>query len=190
MGDAESLEVFGLSRRDVAVAHTPMLHERVAAIYESHREKIYGFLVGQGLDPAKSQELAQEVFLRFFLALQKGSEIESEQAWLYRVASNLAVDYWRREGRSMWVELDSLPAVADRLHSKDLTPEAAAVRAQKLRRVAAMLARLPKEQRLGVHLRMQGLRYCDIAKILGVSVPTVSGLLSTAVERLRRTANE
>jgi RNA polymerase sigma-70 factor (ECF subfamily) len=190
MGDAKSLEVFGVSRRDATVAHAPTLHERVAAIYEANREKIYGFLVGQGLDPARSQELVQEVFLRLFLALKKGSEIESEQAWLYRVASNLAVDYWRREGRSMWVELDSFPDVADYLPSKDLTPEAAAVRAQKLKRVAAMLARLPKEQRLGVHLRMQGLRYCDIAKILGVSVPTVSGLLSTAVERLRRTANE
>jgi RNA polymerase sigma-70 factor (ECF subfamily) len=167
-----------------------MLHERVAALYETDREKIYWFLVGQGLDPARSQELVQEVFLRLFLALQKGIEIELEQAWLYRVASNLAVDYWRREGRSMWVELDSLPAIADRFPSKDLTPEAAAVRAQKLRRVATVLARLPKEQRLGVHLRMQGLRYSDIAKILGVSVATVSGLLSTAVERLRRAANE
>lgn len=190
MEDAKSFEVFGLSEGEATAADASMPHERVAAIYESDREKIYGFLVGQGLEPAKSQEVAQEVFLRLFLALKKGTEIKSEQAWLYRVASNLAVDYWRREGRSMWVELDSLPAVMDHLPSKDLTPEAAAVRAQKLRRVATVLARLPKEQRLGVHLRMQGLRYCDIAKILGVSVATVSGLLSTAVERLRRTANE
>jgi RNA polymerase sigma-70 factor (ECF subfamily) len=190
MGDVKSFGAFGLSRRDTSVAQPQTPHERVAALYEADREKIYKFLVGQGVDPAKSQELVQEVFFRLFQALRKGIEVESEQAWLYRVASNLAVDYWRREGRSMWVELDSLPAVADRLASRDLTPEAAAVKAQKLRRVSTTLARLPKEQRLGVHLRMQGLRYRDIAKILGVSVPTVSGLLSTAVERLRRAANE
>jgi RNA polymerase sigma-70 factor (ECF subfamily) len=190
MGNGKSLEMFGLSRSGATVARAPNLQERVATLYETDREKIFKFLVGQGLDPAKSQELVQEVFLTLFLTLKKGSEIESEQAWLYRVAANLAVNYWRREGRSMWVELDSLPEFADRLPSKDLTPEATAVRAQKLRRVATLLARLPKEQRLGVHLRMQGLRYRDIAKILGVSVPTVSGLLSTAVERLRRTANE
>jgi RNA polymerase sigma-70 factor (ECF subfamily) len=80
--------------------------------------------------------------------------------------------------------------MADNLRSKELTPEAAAVRNQRLKRVAVTLAHLPKEQRLGIHLRMQGLRYKDIAKILGVSIPTVSGLLSTAVERLRGTANE
>ncbi len=168
----------------------PTTGDRVAALYEAHREKIYGFLVGQGLTGAKAQDLVQDVFFKLFVALSKGGEIESEQAWLYSVASNLAVDYWRREGRPMWVELDSLPAMAEKLRSRELTPEAAAVREQTLKRVAAALARLPKEQRLGVHLRMQGLRYREIAKILGVSVSTVSGLLSTAVERLRSTANE
>jgi RNA polymerase sigma-70 factor (ECF subfamily) len=169
---------------------TPAADERVAALYETHRKKIYGFLVGQGLGPAKAQELTQDVFVRLFGALKKGGEIELEQAWLYRVAAKLAVDYWRREGRSMWVELDSVPAIAENLQSKELTPEAAALRSQRSKRVASMLARLPKEQRLGIHLRMQGLRYREIARILGVSVPTVSGLLSTAVERLRSAANE
>lgn len=168
----------------------PTTEERVAALYESHRDRIYRFLVGQGLEPARAQELAQDVFVRLFVALTKGSEIESEQAWLYGVASKLAVDYWRREGRSMWVELDATPAMTDSLRAKELTPEAAAVRNQRLRRVADTLSRLPKEQRLGIHLRLQGLRYHAIAKILGVSVSTAASLLSTAVERLRSTANE
>jgi len=164
--------------------------ERVAALYMVHREKIYGFLVAQGLYPAQAQELAQEVFVRMFVALTKGSEIESEQAWIYTVASKLAVDYWRREGRPIWVELDAVPAIAENLRSRELTPEAAALREERLKRVAATLARLPKEQRLGIQLRMRGLRYREIARILGVSIAAVSGLLSTAVERLRSTANE
>lgn len=168
----------------------PTTEERVARLYETHRDKIYRFLVGEGLGVAKAQELAQDVFVKLFVALTRGNKIESEQAWLYTVAAKSAVDYWRREGRPMWVELDSVPSMAENLQSKELTPEAAALRNQRSRRVAAMLARLPKEQRLGIHLRMQGLRYREIAKILGVSVPTVSGLLSTAVERLRGTANE
>ncbi len=190
MSDADTFEATIQPGRESAMTVNPTMDERVAALYETHREKIYGFLVGQGLGPAKAQELTQDAFVKLFVALTKGGEIESEQAWLYKVAAKLAVDYWRREGRPMWVELDSVPAMAENLRSKELTPEAAAVRNQRSNRVAAMLARLPKEQRLGIHLRMQGLRYRDIAKILGVSVPTVSGLLSAAVERLRSTANE
>lgn len=189
MRDADTFDAFQ-SDRDNAMSTNPTTEERVARLYEAHREEIYRFLVGQGLEPAKAQELAQDVFVRLFVAMTKGNEIESEQAWLYGVASKLAVDYWRREGRPMWVELDSIPAIADNLRSKELNPEASAVRNQRLERVAATLARLPKEQRLGIHLRMQGLRYRMIAKILGVSVSTAADLLSTAVERLRSTANE
>jgi RNA polymerase sigma-70 factor (ECF subfamily) len=190
MSDADTFDAAIPSDRESAMNAAPTTDERVAALYESHRDRIYGFLVGQGLVAAKAQELVQDVFLKLFVALTKGSDIESEQAWLYNVASKLAVDHWRREGRPMWVELDAVPAMTENLRSKELTPEAAAVRDQTLKRVASTLACLPKEQRLGVHLRMQGLRYREIAKILGVSVPTVSGLLSTAVERLRSTANE
>jgi RNA polymerase sigma factor (sigma-70 family) len=190
MSDADTFDAAIQSGRDGAMSASPSTEGRVTALYGTHREAIYRFLAGQGLEPAKAQELAQDVFVKLFVALTKGSEIESEQAWLYSVASKLAVDYWRREGRPMWVELDAIPAIADSLRAKELSPEAAAGRNQRLRRVADMLARLPKEQRLGIHLRMQGLRYRAIAKILGVSVSTTASLLSTAVERLRSTANE
>ena len=190
MGDADSFDATIESSHESAMSASSTPDERVAALYQANRERIYAFLVGQGLAPAKAQELTQDAFVNLFVALRKGKTIDMDLAWLYRVAAKLAVDYWRHEGRSMWVELESVPTVADNLRSKELTPEAAVVHLQKLKRVASALARLPKEQRLGIHLRMQGLRYRDIAKILNVSVPTVSGLLSTAVEHLRSTANE
>ena len=164
--------------------------ERVAELFEAYHARVYRFLVGQGIDLTNAQELTQETFVRMFVALSKGHEIKSEQAWLFGVASNLAVDYWRRENRPMWVDLNSVPVGEERFTSSDPTPEAAAVEQQKLRRVAVAMASLPKDQRLSIHLRMQGCRYKEIAKVLGVSVTTVNALLSSAVERLRSIANE
>jgi RNA polymerase sigma-70 factor (ECF subfamily) len=164
--------------------------ERVTALFDAYHTKIYRFLVGQGIDLSNAQELTQETFVRIFVALSKGDEIRSEQAWLFGVASKVAVDYWRRENRPMWVDLNSVSIREERFISSDPTPEAAAVEQQKLRRVAAAMASLPKEQRLSIHLRMQGCRYKEIAKVLGVSVTTVNTLLSSAVERLRSIANE
>ncbi|HZY62389.1 MAG TPA: sigma-70 family RNA polymerase sigma factor [Edaphobacter sp.] len=175
---------------EVVVSKSLTTEERVAALFETYRMKIYSFLVSQGLGPAEAQEATQEVFFRFFVAVEKGAEIEAEPRWLFRVASKLAVDYWRREGRPMWVELDALPDIVDSLRSQEPTPEAAALRAQRLTRVAAAIARLPNNQRLAIHLRMQGLRYREIAQILSLNITAVSDLLSTAVERLRSAANE
>jgi RNA polymerase sigma-70 factor, ECF subfamily len=190
MSDAETFDAPIHPKLEEAMSASSSIDLRVAELYETHRGKIYAFLVGQGLPPAKAQDVTQDAFIKLFVALKKGDDIEMGQAWLYRVAAKLAVDYWRREGRSMWVELEAVPVVAESLPSRDMTPEAVAVHSQKLKRVALTLAQLPKEQRMGIHLRMQGLRYRDIAKILKVSIPTVSGLLAAAVERLRSSANE
>jgi RNA polymerase sigma-70 factor (ECF subfamily) len=52
--------------------------------------------------------------------------------------------------------------------------------------VVAAFRRLPYEQRFCIQLRMQGLRYREIAKILNVSTSTVAEWIASAQERLRR----
>jgi len=161
------------------------LHQVVTQLYETHRKGIYRFLVGQGLDPAVAQEITQDVFVDLFLALRRGTSLRSEQRWLYAVAGRAAVDHWRREGRPVWVWLDSQPAVASTLCIRETTPEVQASNKERLVRMSEALRRLPKEQRLAIHLRMEGLRYREIADVLGVSTSTAAEWLSTAVERLR-----
>jgi RNA polymerase sigma-70 factor (ECF subfamily) len=158
---------------------------RVIALYEAHRESIYRFLVGQGLNPASAQEVTQDVFVDLFITLQKGAEVKSEQGWLYTVAGRAAVDYWRRESRGRWVEVEAAAHAAASVSSAGVNPEAWAGRRERMAQVAASMARLPKEQRLCIHLRMQGLRYREIAKILGVSTSTAAEWLASAVGRLR-----
>lgn len=186
----ECLSITVPAPRQGAQLNSSAIKSRVAALYEEHRDEIYRFLVGQGLEPAKAQDLAQDVFVDLFVSLMKGSRITSERAWLFTVAARVAVDHWRREGRCIWIELDSSPAIADNLRSPEMNPEATLVRRQRLRRVALTLASLPRNQRMAIHLRLQGLRYRAIAAVLGVSVSTTSEMLSTAVERLRSTAHE
>lgn len=164
--------------------------DRVAALYEAHREAIYRFLLTRGLEPATAQELAQDAFVHLFVSLSNGAMIESERAWLYSVAAKRAVDHWRREGRRISAPLDDVPEIARSLKSNEPTPEAAVIEKQRTRRVAVALAHLPETQRAAVCLRMQGLRYRAIATALDVSLSTVSELLAGAIERLRSAANE
>jgi RNA polymerase sigma-70 factor (ECF subfamily) len=167
-----------------SLSGTAGFQERVATLYETHREGIYRFLVGHGLSPGEAQEVTQDVFVDLFVALEKGTTVKSEQGWLYAVAGRAAVDYWRRGHRPDRVELD-LESPAANIPSAEPSPEAQAGRLEQLRRIAAGLGRLPKEQRLCIQLRMQGLRYREIARILGVSTSTAAEWLASAVEYLR-----
>jgi RNA polymerase sigma-70 factor (ECF subfamily) len=163
--------------------------ERVGLLYETHRDGIYRFLVGQGLNPTVAQEVTQDVFVDLFIALQKSTPLNSERGWLYAVAGRAAVDHWRHEHRQMWAELDSDQSGAARVPSLEITPEARAGHKERLTRVAAGLRKLSKEHRLCVQLRMQGLAYREIAKVLGVSTSTAAEWLLSAINCLREEAN-
>jgi RNA polymerase sigma factor (sigma-70 family) len=166
------------------------LEERVVALYETHRENIYRFLVAHGLSSAVAQDVTQDVFVDLFVALEKGTAMTSEQGWLYTVAGRAVADHWRREHRSVWVELDANPRAGENIASHVLTPEAQAGNKEQIDRVAKGMRRLPKEHRLCIHLRMQGLRYREIGKILEVSTSTVAEWLASAVDRLRKDAHD
>ena len=163
----------------------PVHRERVISLYETHREGIYRFLVGHGLSPGEAQEATQDIFVDLFQTLDKGLDVKSEQGWLYTVAGRAVADYWRRERTPVRIELNLDSAPAANLASDEPSPEAQAGKREKLRRVAAGMGRLPKEQRMCIELRMQGLRYREIAKILGVPTSTAADWLAAAVEYLR-----
>ncbi len=170
----------------VAGGHSALsLQDRVVSLYEAHREGIYRFLVGHGLSPGEAQDVTQDVFVDLFQALQKGTNVSSDQAWLYTVAGRSAADYWRRNRFAGHVQLDLESGAAANVRSADTAPDVRAENMDRLRRVAAGMARLPKEQRMCIQLRMQGLRYREIAGILGVSTSTAAEWLTSAVDRLR-----
>lgn len=164
------------------------LAERVGKLYLSHRKEIFRFLAGQGVPAATAQDITQDVFLKLLVGLRDGAHVTSEQAWLYRVAANNVVDYWRRERRVVMVKLDN--PLADTLQSSERRVDERVAEEERMRRLAEAIRLLSKEHRMCVLLRSQGMRYREIACILGVGVSTAADWLAIAVGRLRRSAHE
>ncbi len=161
------------------------LEDRVTVLYETHREEIYRFLVGHGMSPGEAQDATQDVFVDLYTALKKGTAVESPRAWLYTVAGRSAADYWRRVKGGFRVQLELEESPAALMPADEPTPEEQARRNQRLRRIAAGLGQLPKEQRMCIQLRMQGLRYREIGAILGAPTSTVADWLAAAITALR-----
>lgn len=170
---------------DASRGHLLEAQARVSDLYESLRDGIYRFLQTKGLSPSTAQEITQDVFVDLFVAMRRGIHIESERAWLFTVASRAAADHWRRERPRMWVELDSDQDAAADVASEEESPAASAEYKERLRTVTARLTKLSRERQLCLQLRMRGLRYREIAKIMHVSTSTIAEWLAAAVEHLR-----
>src|SRR5688572_11194153 len=114
-----------------------------------------------------AQELAQESLLRLY-RLGPGRVVPGEERfWVYRVASNLAINEIRRTDLRRRLRA-LLPG------SRPRDPFELLERDEEWGRVAAELDRLPAHQRAALLLREQeGMRYDEIAAVLGVSLGKV-----------------
>jgi DNA-directed RNA polymerase specialized sigma24 family protein len=74
MASDEHRSSIGPAIRKSGASDADEFQARVTALYQTHRDGIYGFLMGQGLTPTVAQEVTQDIFVDLFVALQKGRE--------------------------------------------------------------------------------------------------------------------
>jgi len=153
--------------------------ERVEEIYVAERNNIYGYLLYCGVAPGRAQELAQDTFLKLYLKMAKGEEIGNPRAWLYRVAHNFALRHHQRE--PVFDALDTAPGIPETSPGA----ESALLERERRRALEAAIGDLSPQQRNCLHLRVQGLRYREIAETIGISTSAVGEFLRRAVERLK-----
>src|SRR5258708_7072847 len=73
------------------------LQDQVTSLFEEAGDDVYRYLLTLGLYPPQAQEAAQEVFLRLYVTLRKGEEIQNPRAWIFRVAHNLGLKIRTRQ---------------------------------------------------------------------------------------------
>jgi RNA polymerase sigma-70 factor (ECF subfamily) len=155
------------------------VNERVEEIYQAERDNIYSYLLYFGIPAGRAQELAQDSFLKLYLKMSKGELIENPRAWLYKVAHNFALRFHQRE--AVFDDQGGGFEPADR--SPD--PEHAAMQHQRKSVFLRAIRDLSPQQRNCLHLRVEGLRYREIADVIGISTSAVGEFLRRAAVRLK-----
>jgi len=130
-------------------------------------------------DPAWAEDIAQDVFVRVWQALPGFRGDAAFRSWLYRIASNKAIEHLRRARPAGPIE--DIPL------TDGSTPEDEVLRSDQHEAVRRAVLRLPPQSRLALVLReYQGLSYKEIAAVLSVPIGTVMSRLHYARQRLAR----
>lgn len=154
-----------------------------ARLVSRHRGLVARVAGRYGLGPHDVDDVAQEVFARAWDAAQNWpADGAPFAAWLYRVASNLAIDLLRREKRRPVTSLEAASMIADMAPA----PSAAVLQVELASAVRAALLELPERQRLAVELvHLESRSGAETAALLGTSIGALEGLLSRARRELR-----
>jgi RNA polymerase sigma-70 factor (ECF subfamily) len=151
-------------------------------LYERYARAMIGFCHRFVRDPARAEELAQDVFVKLHGAAGRYRPSASFRTFLYRIASNHCLNELRRgEHGARRAAAGTAPADPDALPSPGASPEEAARAAALERAVGELLARLPGKQRAALVLcRLEGLSHQEIAEVLDTSVSAVKSLVHRA----------
>jgi RNA polymerase sigma-70 factor (ECF subfamily) len=156
-----------------------------------HRAMI-SFLFRMVRNQAVAEELAQEVFLRVYRSRESYRAEAKFTTWLYRIATNLAVNHardTRHERTAQTVYLDapdeetgSTPDVAD----DEPTVEQRLMRDERMAAIRDQVMALPERQRMAVLMhKYQGMDYKQIGEVLKLSESATKSLLFRAYQTLR-----
>lgn len=157
---------------------TTEIHQRIIELHDSLRPPLHAYLSCLGVSSEHAEDIIQETFLRH---LQGRCGDHNLRAWTFRVAHNLSMDHHRSQQRwSVTNDGDSHPAIRERIDARP-NPEQQLILAERMKRLANALALLTPKQRHCVRLRSKGLRYREIAPILGITVQRVGELMQRAI---------
>jgi RNA polymerase sigma-70 factor (ECF subfamily) len=162
------------------------LQDQVAQLFVDTREDVYRYLLTLGVHPPKAQEAVQEVFLRLYTSLKKGEKIESLRGWVFRVAHNYGLKVRARQASEERFD----PALEARLASPSDNAERELLDREKMVRLNRAVEGLSEQQKRCLFLRMEGLRYPEIASSLGISASAVGEFLRRALLRLKKVRDE
>lgn len=140
-------------------------------VWEAYGPRLYRFCLLQMKKPADAEDVLQDVLIKRLYQAPRFKSPEHERNWLFQVALNLCRDEWRR-GRRSELPLEAAAGAA-------IAPEELSLLDQ--------AANLPEKQRTALHLYYyEGYTVREIARLLGVTGPTVKMRLKRGREALRK----
>ncbi len=161
-------------------------HEAYEELVTRYQSKVYSMALSFTRNREAADDLAQEVFLKAYLALPKFHGKSEFGTWLYRISINHIRDYLRKKGRAKEVSLDDVAEVA--FSDREQAERAEMEKETEARRtlVQNFVQGLPEKYRIILTLRdIQGLPYEDISRVLRLSPGTVDSRLHRARRMLR-----
>lgn len=160
-------------------------------IYDRYKKYIYTIAYHYTGNKEDALDLTQEVFLAIFKSLERFDDSFSMLPWIKRITINKCLNYLRdkKEAISLNQPLEEGQEIQDLLLSSSNTEEEVLYFDTKETLTKAIHA-LPPDERMAIILRhMKGMKYAEIAKVMGVPLGTVKTYLHKGRKNLKSSLN-
>jgi RNA polymerase sigma factor (sigma-70 family) len=179
---------------DAALARHRMVSEQNQQIAEAVRResgRLRAFIRRRVRDDGETEDILQDVLYELVAAYRRVQPLEEVGAWLFRVARNRVIDFFRRkrpvEVPDAFADDAERPVLDELLLPADEAPDAALARQLLLEQLSEAIEELPREQRyVFIAHELEGQSFKDMAARTGIPLNTLLARKHYAVKHLRR----
>jgi RNA polymerase sigma-70 factor (ECF subfamily) len=157
--------------------------EKFRQLYDTHINKIYRFVFLKVNSRETAEDLTSETFLRIWMTLKAEKKVKNLNAFLYRTAYNLVIDFYRKKEVVVSIENCQEKEIIDNRNN----PEGKIFIEEDLNLIKAALSGLKEDyQNVIIWHYLDDLLVQEIAEILNKNDGTVRVLLHRALKELKR----
>lgn len=148
-----------------------------AELMRRYQNRIYAYVLRMISCPDDAMDICQTTFISAYKNLEKWQPNALFKTWLFRIASNSAIDYLRRNRLYTQVPLESL----SHTQVDGMDPERQYISSARCSSMITLIQQLPPVFRQALLLReLEGMSYAEIAQALDVSEGTVKSRIARA----------
>jgi RNA polymerase sigma-70 factor (ECF subfamily) len=157
--------------------------EQFSLIYDQYIEKIYRFVYLKVSSQEIAEDITSKVFLRGWERFQKGPDkIDNTGAFLYQVARNSVIDYYREKGRANMVSPENVPEITD----NKVNLQEKAILGSDIEIVKSAISKLKQDyQDVVIWHYLDGMDVSEIALAMDKPVGTIRVMLHRGLKALR-----
>lgn len=156
--------------------------DALVEIITEYRDGLTFFINGFTKNLTEAEELAQETFIKLYVKKPKFKRGSSFKTWLYKIGRNMAIDYLRRNRRTVTVPINNAEEFAD----ISLNPEYRYLNKQKQARLhSAMCGLKPEYYQILWLIYFEGMSNKEVSRVLDKSENNIAVILYRAKAALK-----
>ncbi len=152
--------------------------------YNTYKDKIYRFIYFKVSSKEKAQDLLGDTFIKIYDYIREGNDIDNFQAFLYKTARNLVIDFYRAKKED--ISLDDAPEITSSVDMEKQVGDKIAVE-----NIKKYLSCIKSEYREAVHLHFfENFSFSEIATIIDQSEGNVRVRVYRGIKQLKEALKE
>jgi len=154
--------------------------DKLALLFERYNKSLFSYFYRYCGRQDVSEDLVQNVFYRILKYRKDYNGSGKFTTWMYKIAHNLAIDYYRKEGCYLYNDVDRLVDENEDMADKTL------IKKEKIRLLRQALYQLkPHEREVLIMSKYQELTYKEIGSILNSPEGTIKSRVFRAIQSLK-----